>query len=241
MITRFSLTLLLSALVSITTACGATDIQADEKTDEQEKSEQAIDISHPYPDMELAARAGNVKAQFNMGVMYDEGEVVQENDEKAVYWYKQAADLGFAPAQMSLGEMYQKGLGVKEDFGTAIKYYHSSAQQGNVKAQLTLGLLYQTETSGMYNEAASANWFRLAAKQGHNLGMTRIGAKYADGRGVEKDLMKAYAWSHLGAQYGNKEASGNIEKIAQELKNTEIIIAKDIAKQCLNSAFVNCD
>jgi len=105
MITRFSLTLLLSALVSITTACGATDIQADEKTDEQEKSEQAIDISHPYPDMELAARAGNVKAQFNMGVMYDEGEVVQENDEKAVYWYKQAA--GNVKAQLTLGLLYQ--------------------------------------------------------------------------------------------------------------------------------------
>lgn len=238
---RFFLMLLLSGLVSMTNACGANDIQTDERTDPQEKTEQATDEPHPYQDMELAARNGNMKAQFNMGVMYDEGKVVEENDKKAIYWYKQAADLGFAPAQMSLGEMYQKGLGVKKDFGNAMKYYQSSADQGNVEAQLTLGLIFQSETLGLFNEEVSANWFRLAAKQGNTLGMTRLGAKYADGRGVEKDLIKAYMWSHLGARYGSKEAVANIEKITQELKNTDIIAAKDFAEQCLNSAFESCD
>jgi len=230
--------LMVTALFSSASACGSGEIETTEKA---VKAEQTADITHPYADMEIAAQNGNVMAQFNMGVLYDEGTEVEEDDEKAVAWYKMAAEQNFAPAQMSLGEMYDKGLGVEKDFDAALKYYQSAALQGNVEAQLTLGLIYQSKTKGLYNQEISANWFRVAAQQGHALGMTRLGAKYADGRGVEKDLVKGYMWSHLGTKYGNKEAQLNIEKISSKLENTDIIAAKDLAEACLNSAFKDCE
>ena len=39
---------------------------------------------------------GHAKAQSNLGVMYDNGKGVPENDAEAVKWYRKAADQGHA-------------------------------------------------------------------------------------------------------------------------------------------------
>ena len=49
------------------------------------------------------ADQGNASAQYNLGLMYDKGEGVAENDAEAVKWYRKAADQGRATAQSNLG------------------------------------------------------------------------------------------------------------------------------------------
>ena len=46
-----------------------------------------------------AAEQGDVKAQFNLGVMYAWGEGVPEDKAEAVRWYRMAAEQGDAGAQ----------------------------------------------------------------------------------------------------------------------------------------------
>ena len=41
-----------------------------------------------------AADQGNANAQYNLGVMYENGEGVAKDDKQAVYWYRKAADQG---------------------------------------------------------------------------------------------------------------------------------------------------
>ena len=43
-----------------------------------------------------SAEKGDVTAQFNLGVAYDIGEGVEQNDEQASHWYQKAADQGDA-------------------------------------------------------------------------------------------------------------------------------------------------
>ena len=45
---------------------------------------------------------GLAQAQFNLGVMYDTGEGVPQDDEEAVRLYRLAADQGLADAQYNL-------------------------------------------------------------------------------------------------------------------------------------------
>ncbi|MCJ8269850.1 MAG: sel1 repeat family protein, partial [Psychrosphaera sp.] len=47
-------------------------------------------------DQELAV------AQYELGVMYDNGEGVKEDDIHAITWYRKAANQGYAPAQNNL-------------------------------------------------------------------------------------------------------------------------------------------
>ncbi len=51
------------------------------------------------------AEAGDAEAQFNLGVRYDVGRGVPEDDVEAVRWYRLAAEQGDAYAQYDLGGM----------------------------------------------------------------------------------------------------------------------------------------
>ena len=42
----------------------------------------------------LLAEQGDADAQLNLGVMYEDGEGVPQNDKTAVQWYKRAAEQG---------------------------------------------------------------------------------------------------------------------------------------------------
>jgi TPR repeat protein len=80
--------------------------------------------------------------QYNLGVMYDHGEGVPQNDESAVKWYTLAAEQGYALAQGNLGFMYEKGYGVPQNDESAVKWYTLAAVQGDAKAQYNLCVMY---------------------------------------------------------------------------------------------------
>ena len=83
----------------------------------------------------LAADRGHVKAQFNLGAMYEDGTGVSQSYPEAVNWYRKAAEQGHAMAQLNLGMMYSYGQGVEQDYLEAAKWYRLAADQGDVYAQ----------------------------------------------------------------------------------------------------------
>jgi TPR repeat protein len=56
-----------------------------------------------------AAEQGNADAQFDLGVMYDNGQGVPQDDKEAVVWLRKVAEQGPADAQYRLGLMYLIG------------------------------------------------------------------------------------------------------------------------------------
>ena len=62
-----------------------------------------------------AAEQGDADAQYNLGLMYDNGGGVPEDDAEAVRRYRLAADQGDAVAQYTLGFKYAYGEGVSQD------------------------------------------------------------------------------------------------------------------------------
>jgi hypothetical protein len=63
----------------------------------------------------LSAEQGYAKAQYNLGVMYGNGQGVLQDYKTAFKWYKLAAEQGDADAQYNLGVIYALGKGVIED------------------------------------------------------------------------------------------------------------------------------
>jgi TPR repeat protein len=49
-----------------------------------------------------AADQGNATAQNNLGVLYQNGQGVEQSEEMAAKWYQKAADQGYAIAQNNL-------------------------------------------------------------------------------------------------------------------------------------------
>ena len=81
------------------------------------------------------ANQGAAYAQFNLGVMYDFGMGVPENDAEAVRWFRKAADQGYAKAQFNLGVMYYNGDGVPENHVRAYVWLSMAKTQGHEKAK----------------------------------------------------------------------------------------------------------
>jgi len=68
------------------------------------------------------ARRGDARAQTELGFMYATGRGVPQNFERAVDWYRRAAEQGDPTAQYLLGLMYDKGQGVPQDAILAHKW-----------------------------------------------------------------------------------------------------------------------
>ena len=108
-----------------------------------------------------AAMKDDVKAQYNLGLLYI-GDYLGEPDmDKAREWFEYSADQGFAYAQTMLGNMSME----TGDLGKAEGYFRSAAQQGEPMAQYNLGALGLSNQIRMdYQE--SVEWLTKAAQQG---------------------------------------------------------------------------
>ena len=84
------------------------------------------------------AEQGDASAQYNLGVMYRNGDEVSQDYHSAINWYILAAEQGHDDAQFKLGLMYDMGIGVNRDVNTAIMWYTFAAEQGNSNAQYRL-------------------------------------------------------------------------------------------------------
>ncbi|HHQ4547446.1 TPA: LysM-like peptidoglycan-binding domain-containing protein, partial [Aeromonas veronii] len=94
-------------------------------------------VNIPLPGLEAitkyrkAAEQGNASAQYNLGLMYEQGHGVAQDYKQAVSWYRKAAEQGNASAQYNLGLMYEQGHGVVQDNKEAIAWYRKAAEQGD--------------------------------------------------------------------------------------------------------------
>ena len=64
----------------------------------------------------LLAEDGDITAQHNLGIMYENGKGVRKDFDEAARWYRKAAEQGDAESQYDLGFMYLMGQGVPQDY-----------------------------------------------------------------------------------------------------------------------------
>ena len=74
----------------------------------------------------LAAEQGDATAQYNLGIMYDNGQGVPQDYKEAIKWYRLAAEQGNAKAQYNLGAMYDNGEGVPQDYARSCEVVSTS-------------------------------------------------------------------------------------------------------------------
>ena len=86
----------------------------------------------------LAAEQGDADAQFNLGMVYWDGEGVSQDIKAAMKWFTLAAEQGDADAQNILGVMYDEGEGVSQNIKAAMKWFKLAFEQGDADAQKTL-------------------------------------------------------------------------------------------------------
>ncbi len=121
----------------------------------------AWDIWKPLAD------AGDARAQSNIGVMYDNGDVVAEDDVEAVRWFTLSAEGDFPTGQFNLANMFAEGKGVAQDFGIAVRWFQAAARQGHPQAQMSLMQVYYYGDGVTQDHGLAYMWLAIAAESGH--------------------------------------------------------------------------
>ena len=113
---------------------------------------------------EPLAKNGDADAQFIMARLHHIGGGMRKDEEKAVAWYRKAAEQGHGMAQYALGIMYERGDGVLPSKLAAAEWYHKAATRGVPAAQFNLGVMF-AKGEGVNRDLTQAKrWLTEASK-----------------------------------------------------------------------------
>jgi TPR repeat protein len=156
----------------------------------------------------------NAEEQLKLGDKYYYGtDGIQENLDKAAYWYTKAAEQGHVIAQFYLGDIYFYGKGVLIDSEKAKYWYEKAAEQGHILSQRNVGNYYYKRGSGIQDKEKAAYWYMKAAEQGDAMSQYNMGVDYYYGNPFPKDIEKAKYWFTKSAEGGDKDAKAMLTKI----------------------------
>ena len=110
------------------------------------------------------AASGDAHAQYDLGVLYNNGQGVPRDYAQAAFWYRKAADQGNAEAQFALALVYETGEeGVAKDSAEAARWLRKAADQGLADAQFGLAAHYMLGNGVPRDYSEAYFWLNLAA------------------------------------------------------------------------------
>lgn len=178
-----------------------------------------------------SAAKGQADAQFNLGLILEQGTGVKQDLPKAVFWYKKAAIQGHTIAQYNYATMLHFGKGINKDETEAAKWYELAARKGHIAAQSSLAFLYLQHTKASFrNSSKAAYWYNKSAKLGYPESQFNLGLLYASGRGISQNYIQAYAWFDLAFINNYKNALESRDSAANRLDQQQLKDAIQLSK-----------
>ena len=114
---------------------------------------------------------GSAKAILKVGFMYYKGIGIKQSDPKALKWYNKAVQKRHGPAYYLMGNLHAYGILVKRDMNKAKEFW-----------------------------AKALDPMKASAQKGEQWAQVKLGKMYANGEGVKKDPILAYAWWNVAWQ-----------------------------------------
>lgn len=156
------------------------------------------------------AESGDARALYNLGTLFKEGRIVDQNLPNAVAYIRKAADRDLAVAQHDLALLYLHGEGVEQDAETAATWCERAAGQGFTPAQTMLGEMYERGEGVAEDGARAAEWYTRAAQAGSAEARYGLGVLYYSGRGMTADPAEAAKWFQLAADQDHATSQFNL-------------------------------
>ena len=183
------------------------------------------DVSKAFELFKAEAEKGNVLTLHDIGKMYRNSLLGDENITKADEYFQRALQgfLALEPnakrlrdyVQYRIGKMYALGYGTNEDYTKAFEWFEKSADAGNKFAQYSLGSLYFYGNGVVQNYEKAIEYYKLSADQDNAYACYEAAIMLRDGIGAEKNTEQA-------EEYFQKAYSG-FRKIAAENPDDKIL------------------
>ncbi len=133
------------------------------------------DYQHALRLLLPAARAGDARAEFALGVMDQDGQGMKKDSAASLVWLRKSAAQGYGPAEFNLGNAYKQGRGTKPDVAEAVRWWQRAARQGLVRAQYNLGVYWLLEQREERLQRLGMAWILQAADGGYEPSKELVG------------------------------------------------------------------
>jgi len=161
---------------------------------------------------QVAANAGDIESQVNLGLCYQYAQGVSVDYEKALYWFNCAKKQGDLESQVQIGLQHFQGEGVKQDFFEAARCWKELSDKYEYpKARGFLALCYQKGLGVEKNEMEALHLYQLSAKQNCHIAQYGLAECYYYGRcGLTRNIKEALKWFRLAADQGDQVAADRV-------------------------------
>ena len=156
------------------------------------------------------AKRGDLDALYDVAALYESGVLGHPQFDRAVAFYRQAAERRLPAAQTRLGRMFETGAGVEANPERSIEWYRQAAERGVAEAQYNLAVAYERGAIIAPDVGLAGQLYRQAADQGLAPAQYNLGRLYYHGEGVPKDMDLAVEWYGLAADAGFAPAQTNL-------------------------------
>lgn len=200
-----------------------------------------------------SADAGNVFAQYRLGCMYYDGNIVKKSYEKAYEYMLSASKQMDEPKIFyKLGNMYSEGLGCNKNisegsksFKTALKLFEKAELKFKEKEKLSeeltqndiqerstnfyyMGVMYLKGYGVDVDGAKAEMYLKLSSDCGNQYAQYKLGMMYLKGEGVNIDTLKAIGYLNKSAEQENQLAQYKLGMIYLKGNGVNIDTAKGI-------------
>jgi TPR repeat protein len=164
------------------------------------------------------AEKGDAQAQYNLGMMLNNGIGTAKNPSLALQWFEKSAQAGDPLAAYKAGCYYSGQFKdtVAVDSEKSLQYKLVAAEAGYSLAQHDVANVYAQR-----NQFSNAiKWWEAAAKQGYPLSLYNLSVTYKEGKFVPRDNVRAYAYFKLAKVISEEKISEKAQTSLDEVKRS---------------------
>jgi uncharacterized protein len=170
-----------------------------------------------------AAKAGNIEAQNQLGMIYANANGVELDYKEAFIWIKKAADSGHTQSMRTLSWLYANGFGIEQSDEKAQDTSIKLAEKGDAKDQYFLASLYQSGLYGMKPDSEKMiAWYYKSAQQHYARAQYALAKIIIKGVDIKPNDEMAFQWLSLANMNGHKKADEELKNLIQRLPKETI-------------------
>ncbi len=149
------------------------------------------------------ADKGYSEAQLNVGLFYDNGVVVNSNLDKAIKYFKSAAEKENVDAMVCYANALLRKEDSKQNQEEATEWYRKAADRNNPRGQFLLSLFLLKNANNKDSVEEGIDWLKQSAHNKYPDAMFRLGLEYYFGILVPKNDAEAFRYIEKAALEGN--------------------------------------
>ncbi len=141
-----------------------------------------------------------------LGICYEYGLGVDENNTEAFKYYSLAAERGYTAAKYRLGLCYKYGTGTTENPEQAFYWFSQAAEDEHTSSIYEAAMMILDGIGTEKNEQRAVEMLIPIAEEDHDDAQFELGNCYLTGRGVPEDEVQAMIWYQRAADNGHEQA-----------------------------------